>query len=147
MNLFLTLAFLFFIGSVFGWVLELFFRKFFSSSNPEHKWINPGFCTGPYLPIYGFGLCALYLLARIGDATGLDNSLHGKAVLFVGMAVSMTLIEYIGGLMLLKGAKIRLWDYSNCWGGRFSAPGTISLCIRIFSPRFSGFRRIWLFLL
>ena len=26
MNLFLTLAFLFFIGSVFGWVLELFFR-------------------------------------------------------------------------------------------------------------------------
>ena len=116
MNLFLTLAFLFFIGSVLGWVLELFFRKFFSSSNPEHKWINPGFCTGPYLPIYGFGLCALYLLARIGDATGLDDSLQGKAVLFVGMAVSMTLIEYIGGLMLLKGAKIRLWDYSNCRG-------------------------------
>ena len=28
----------------------------------------------------------------------------------------MTLIEYIGGLMLLKGAKIRLWDYSNCRG-------------------------------
>ena len=72
MNLFLTLAFLFFIGSVLGWVLELFFRKFFSGSNPEHKWINPGFCTGPYLPIYGFGLCALYLLARIGDATGLE---------------------------------------------------------------------------
>ena len=96
MNLFLTLAFLFFIGSVFGWVLELFFRKFFSGSNPEHKWINPGFCTGPYLPIYGFGLCALYLLARVGNATGLDNSLHGKAVLFVGMAVSMTLIEYTG---------------------------------------------------
>ena len=36
--------------------------------------------------------------------------------LFLGMAVSMTLIEYIGGLMLLKGAKIRLWDYSNCRG-------------------------------
>ena len=56
MSVFLTLAYLFFIGSVFGWVLELFFRKFFSSSNPEHKWINPGFCTGPYLPIYGCGL-------------------------------------------------------------------------------------------
>ena len=47
MNVFLTLTYLFFIGSVSGWVLELFFRKFFSSSNPEHKWINPGFCTGP----------------------------------------------------------------------------------------------------
>ena len=47
MSLFLTLAYLFFIGSVFGWVLELLFRKFFSRSNPEHKWINPGFCVRP----------------------------------------------------------------------------------------------------
>ncbi len=29
MNLFLTLAFLFFIGSVTGWVIELLFRRFF----------------------------------------------------------------------------------------------------------------------
>ena len=113
MNVFLTLTYLFFIGSVSGWVLELFFRKLFSSSNPEHKWINPGFCTGPYLPIYGFGLCALYLLALLGRETGLDGSIQGRALLFLGMAVSMTLIEYIGGLLLLKGAKIRLWDYSN----------------------------------
>ena len=116
MNFILTLAYLFFIGSVSGWVLELFFRKWFSSSNPEHKWINPGFCTGPYLPIYGFGLCALYLLALLGRETGLDGSIQGRALLFLGMAVSMTLIEYIGGLLLLKGAKIRLWDYSNCRG-------------------------------
>ena len=47
MDIFLTLAFLFFIGSVFGWVLELFFRRFISAANPERKWINPGFCTGP----------------------------------------------------------------------------------------------------
>ena len=56
MNLLLVLAYLFFLGSVFGWLLELFFRKFFSGSNPEHKWINPGFCVGPYLlrqwPVY-----------------------------------------------------------------------------------------------
>ena len=113
MNVFLTLTYLFFIGSVSGWVLELFFRKHFSSSNPEHKWINPGFCTGPYLPIYGFGLCTLYLLALLGGKTGLDGSIQGRALLFLGMAISMTLIEYIGGLLLLKGAKIRLWDYSN----------------------------------
>ena len=113
MNFILTLAYLFFIGSVSGWVLELFFRKWFSSSNPEHKWINPGFCTGPYLPIYGFGLCTLYLLALLGGKTGLDGSIQGRALLFLGMAISMTLIECIGGLLLLKGAKIRLWDYSN----------------------------------
>lgn len=66
MNIFLTLAFLFFIGATLGWVLELLFRRFFSSANPERKWINPGFCVGPYLPLYGCGLCFLYLIASPG---------------------------------------------------------------------------------
>lgn len=64
-NLLLILAFLFCIGSLAGWVLEVFYRRFFSSANPERKWINPGFCTGPYLPLYGSGLCILYLLASL----------------------------------------------------------------------------------
>ena len=41
MSLFLKLAYLFFIGSVLGWVIELLFRRFISSKNPERKWINP----------------------------------------------------------------------------------------------------------
>ena len=102
MSVFLTLAYLFFIGSVFGWVLELFFRKFFSSSNPEHKWINPGFCTGPYLPIYGCGLCVLYLLASLGERWDAGSSVGGRLLLFLLMALSMTAIEYLAGLALLK---------------------------------------------
>ena len=58
MRLSLVLAFLFFIGSCFGWVLELLYRNL---THRHKKWINPGFCTGPYLPIYGFGLCTLFL--------------------------------------------------------------------------------------
>ena len=116
MSTFLTLAYLFFLGSLFGWVLELFFRKFFSRANPEHKWINPGFCVGPYVPLYGCGLCILYLLAALGGATGWEDSIAGKALLFLGMAVSMTAIEYIAGVLLLKVAKVRLWDYSMLWG-------------------------------
>lgn len=77
MNLFLSLAYLFFIGSVLGWILELFFRKYFSGSNPEHKWINPGFCTGPYVPLYGFGLCILYLLVSLGERVSLTGSTGG----------------------------------------------------------------------
>ncbi|MBR6353041.1 MAG: putative ABC transporter permease [Oscillospiraceae bacterium] len=116
MSLFLTLADLFFIGSVFGWVLELFFRHWFSSSNPEHRWINPGFCVGPYVPLYGFGLCILYLLAVIGKRCGLEGSLSGRLILFACMAASMTLIEYIAGIYLLKVMKLRLWDYSELRG-------------------------------
>lgn len=116
MSLFLTLADLFFIGSVFGWVLELLFRKFFSGTNPEHRWINPGFCVGPYLPLYGTGLCALYLLASFGESRGLGESPEGMALLLALMALSMTAIEYLTGFVLLKWAKLRLWDYRNCWG-------------------------------
>ena len=107
MDIFLTLAFLFFVGSLLGWVLELLFRNIV---NRRDKWINPGFCTGPYLPIYGFGLCTLYLLA------GLERYGLSKLVLFLAMAVGMTLIEYIAGLFCLKYFKVMLWDYSDLWG-------------------------------
>lgn len=116
LNVFLILAYLFFLGSLFGWVLELFFRKFFSTSNPEHKWINPGFCVGPYVPLYGSGLCILYVLASLGSRFGWESSPAGRAILFAVMAVSMTAIEYIAGIILLKWMKLRLWDYSKLWG-------------------------------
>jgi len=111
MRLVLNLAFLFFIGSILGWNFEVVFRKFFSSSNPEHKWINPGFCVGPYLPIYGCGLCVLFLLARAGQLLNLN-----QWVIFICMAISMTLIEYFGGLYFLKTMNLRLWDYRDDWG-------------------------------
>lgn len=116
MSAFLILAYLFFLGSLFGWGLEVLFRKFFSASNPEHRWINPGFCVGPYVPIYGFGLCILYLLAEMGGKTGIEASAAGRGILFFCMAVSMTVIEYTAGILLLKIAKVRLWDYSMLWG-------------------------------
>ena len=62
MNLFLILAFLFFIGSVTGWVLELFFRRFISVANPERKWINPGFCVGPCMCLFMASGCVLCIL-------------------------------------------------------------------------------------
>lgn len=116
MNLFLTLAFLFFIGSVSGWVMELFFRRFLSHANPEHKWINPGFCTGPYLPLYGCGLCLLYLIASLEKYNFIENSILNKAMLFMIAAVCMTAIEYIAGVISIKTIKVRLWDYSDEWG-------------------------------
>ncbi len=116
MNLLLILAFLFFIGSVSGWVTELLFRRFVSSANPERRWINPGFCTGPYLPLYGSGLCLMYLIASLEDFHIIQNPVLNKAVLFILMALCMTAIEYIAGIVILKKTKVRLWDYTNEWG-------------------------------
>lgn len=107
------LAYLFFIGSIMGWLLELLFRNL---SQSREKLVNPGFCTGPYLPIYGFGLCTLYLLASLERFQFISAPFLNKMVLFAIMALCMTLIEYVAGLLCLKYFKVRLWDYSNEWG-------------------------------
>lgn len=107
------LAYLFFIGSVLGWVLELLYRNL---TGRHEKWVNPGFCTGPYLPIYGVGLCALFLLASLEQYSFIANPVWNKVVLLFTMALGMTLIEYIAGVFCLKYLKVRLWDYSAQWG-------------------------------
>ncbi len=116
MNLFLIFTFLFFIGSVFGWVLELFYRRFFSRNNPERKWINPGFCVGPYLPLYGTGLCFLYLIASMRFYIRTGSEPADLVILSVFMTVTMTVIEYVAGIISLKGFHVRLWDYTEEWG-------------------------------
>lgn len=51
MNMFLTLAYLFFIGSTLGWVAELLYRRFLSGANPERKWITLASAWGPMCPV------------------------------------------------------------------------------------------------
>lgn len=111
MNLFLTVLFLFFLGSSFGWVLELFYRRFFSAK----KWLNPGFLIGPYLPLYGFGLILLYFLSNI-PFDFLPNEIWRNTVAVLVMGLAMTLIEYLAGLIFIHGMKVKLWDYSREWG-------------------------------
>lgn len=103
----LVAAFLFFVGSVVGWCIEVLFRRIFTAK----KWINPGFLTGPYLPLYGFGVAMLFAISLIPIDTGyywLDS-----LIIILIMGVVMTLIEYIAGLIFIKGMKIKLWDYTD----------------------------------
>ncbi len=98
---------LFVIGSLFGWVIELFFRRFVS----QKKWMNPGFLVGPYLPIYGFGVLCLYAVSNISFGISehwLDVIVH---IFLIG--VLMTVVEFIAGLIFIKGLKVKLWDYSK----------------------------------
>lgn len=115
MNLFFTIAYLFIIGACAGWVLEVFYRRFFSAANPEHRWINPGFLTGPWVPLYGFGLTILYFFCRI-DLSFMGPVWAQRLMLFVLMGVAMTLIELIAGEIFILGMHVKLWDYSHLWG-------------------------------
>lgn len=122
MNLFMILSFLFSIGSFLGWILEAVYRRFISDSNPERKWINPGALIGPCLPLYGVSLILLYLLARLELYLPIGEPALCKAVLFIAMAICITVVEYITGLIFIVKFKMRLWDYSQ---NRFNIKGII----------------------
>ena len=125
----LILAFLFFMGCIVGWGIEVIFRRF-KKENVSRKWVNPGFLVGPYLPLYGFGLCGLYLLASLENTSLIEEVTAGsKIVLFLIMAIVMTLFEYIAGLIFIRGMHVQLWDYSK---EKFNIQGIICLKFSIF---------------
>lgn len=103
MSKFLVFIFLFFIGSSFGYVLELFYRRIVGG-----KWVNPGFLIGPYLPIYGFGLCILTFIYLLFFKLYLS-----PVFIIILMGVCMTIIELVGGLFFMKAGSVKLWDYSD----------------------------------
>lgn len=100
MEIFFKLFIIYLIGSIIGFIIEVIYRRFFSAN----KWINPGFLTGPYQPLYGFGVIILYLISLT------NIELYYKLII---ITILLTFIEYITGLIFIKLLNIKLWDYSN----------------------------------
>lgn len=102
----LNLVYLFFIYSIIGWLIEVTLKYF-----QFHRFINRGFLTGPWLPIYGSG-CALITVA-IDALTLLSvvNSSYGS-VFAVSFALCGTL-EYMVSYVMEKRFHARWWDYST----------------------------------
>ena len=118
MNTSLAVAFLLAVGALIGWCIEFLFRNLISHKGPRGKYfINPGFCQGPYLPIYGIGVAFMFLISETVSALmqGKPQWLVVLAVVIVVMIV-MTLLELIGGTFLLDVLNMRLWDYRDRWG-------------------------------
>lgn len=118
MNKLLILLFLFSAGSVTGWIIELFFRRYLDPvESKKKKWVNPGFFVGPYLPIYGSGLIVLYLLGHIRiPSLSATHPILEKLVIFIIMAACMTLLEFITGMIFINHLHLQLWDYTPYWG-------------------------------
>ena len=104
MSIFLTCVFVFILGSIVGWIIEIIYRKVMFG-----KLVNPGFLVGPYLPIYGFGLLFITILH-----IGLSHLILHLILIIILMGAIMTLIELLGGLFCLS-QKVKLWDYSDKW--------------------------------
>ncbi len=126
----LTVLFMFLVGSMLGYLLEVLFRRFVSAK----KWVNPGFMKGPWLPLYGSGVVLMFFLCWLslaflpksftfynptGELFGLEYK-SGPTVYdlipITIMGCSMILLEFIAGIIFVKGFKVRLWDYTNMRG-------------------------------
>ena len=126
----MVLLFLFLVGSLGGYGLEVLFRRFFSAK----RWVNPGFMKGPWLPLYGFGIVIMFIACSL-FFTYLPSSMplyNPNGNLFnkqevslatvydlipiVTIWISLILLELIAGLIFVKGFKVRLWDYTNLRG-------------------------------
>lgn len=126
----IALLSMFLIGCMIGYLFEVLFRRFISAK----KWINPGFMKGPWLPLYGFGLVLMFLLTFVvtkfmpkylhfynplgnlyGNTYKIGPNISDLIPLLI-LGVGMTLLEFIAGLIFVKGFKVRLWDYSNMRG-------------------------------
>ena len=91
MNYFLNFVFIFYIGATSGWILELIFRRIV-----HHKWVNPGFLIGPYLPIYGFGLVSLTVIYL------LFNNLKIPSILVINPPIIKIIVDFINLFFIIK---------------------------------------------
>ena len=136
----LTLVFLFFIFSFFGWCLEVVLFLLLT-----HSFINRGTLTGPWLPIYGMG-CVTILV--VFTKTKLSKYLNNPMVLFLLIALICGIIEYSSSYFVELTTGLRYWDYVGhflningrvCFEGlcEFGLGGLIS--IHIVGPRLNKY--------
>lgn len=76
---------------------------------------NRGLLHGPYLPIYGFGgIISIFSIGKIIPFDVVVNNKNVKALLiFLLIIFISTIVELIGGFIMHKFFKLRLWDYSK----------------------------------
>lgn len=105
------LVFFFIIYAFIGWVLETVY-----ASIEDKHFVNRGFLSGPFCPIYGFGAVLLIV--------ALHPVINNLFLLFIGAVVLTSVLEYLTGWVLEKAFDHKWWDYSN---RRFNLQGRICL--------------------
>lgn len=92
---------LFFLYSLMGWGLETVYR-----SLSQRRFFNPGFLTGPIVPLYGFA--GIFIVITI-SCTHHAPVLMRLAIYFT----AITVMEFLTGEIMLRLFKRRFWDYTE----------------------------------
>ena len=99
----INLLLLFFAYAFIGWCIEVTLKYF-----QFHRFINRGFLTGPWLPIYGSG--AGLITVAVKGLAPLESSV---GTTFLISFILCGIVEYMTSFVLEKRFHARWWDYSQ----------------------------------
>ena len=99
----INLVLLFFAYAFLGWCVEVTLKYF-----QFHRFINRGFMTGPWLPIYGSGAALITVVIK-----GLSPLQASVGTTFVVSFLLCGFLEYMTSYVLEKRFHARWWDYSR----------------------------------
>ena len=98
----INLILLFFAYAFLGWCIEVTLKYF-----QFHRFINRGFLTGPWLPIYGSGAALITVVIK-----GLAPLEFSVGTTFIVSFLLCGFLEYMTSYVLEKRFHARWWDYS-----------------------------------
>lgn len=99
----INLILLFFAYAFLGWCIEVTLKYF-----QFHRFINRGFLTGPWLPIYGAGAALITVVIK-----GLSPLEYSVGTTFLVSFLLCGFLEYMTSFVLEKRFHARWWDYSQ----------------------------------
>ncbi len=93
--------------SIFGYLFETICSWIFKTG------FSSGILYGPWTPLYGFGTLIIMLLSnKIFQSLHLNRVVE-TIIVFVVITIVLTILEWLGGIMIEKIFHITFWDYSN----------------------------------
>lgn len=97
--------FLFF--SIFGYLFETLCAYIFKTG------FSSGILYGPWTPVYGFGVLIIMILSNKLFQNLHLNRVVETIIVFICIIVILTILEWLGGILIEKLFHITFWDYSN----------------------------------
>lgn len=97
----------FFIYSILGFLLEGTFTLITSNH------FSSGILYGPWTPVYGFGAILTIIISKKIFKTMHQSRLIETIVTFLVLTIVLTLIEWLGGIIIENLFQETLWNYKN----------------------------------